>query len=69
MANRRFEMFEYRQVLTRMRLGDSDRAIAAAGLIVELNTAGWHKPCKDGYPSLDILKHMNSPALQKRLAG
>ena len=30
MANRRFE---YRQVLTRMRLGDSDRAIAPAGLM------------------------------------
>ena len=26
-------MFEYRQVLTRMRLGDTDRAIARAGLI------------------------------------
>lgn len=31
-------------------------AIAASGLVVELNTAGWHKPCRDGYPSLDILK-------------
>ena len=28
MANRRFEMYQYRQVLTRMRLGESDRAIA-----------------------------------------
>ena len=28
MANRRFEMYQIRQVLTRMRLGDSDRAIA-----------------------------------------
>jgi hypothetical protein len=33
MANRRFEMFEYRQVLVRMRLGDSERAPAKAGLI------------------------------------
>ena len=33
MANRRFEMFEYRQVLTRMRLGDTDRAIARVGLM------------------------------------
>lgn len=31
-------------------------AIAAAGLVVELNTAGWHKPCRDGYPALDILR-------------
>ena len=33
MANRRFEMFDYRQVLTRMRVGDTDRAIARAGLV------------------------------------
>ena len=33
MSNRRFEMFEYRQVLTRMRLGDTDRAIARVGLM------------------------------------
>ncbi len=30
MARRRFEMFEYRQALVRMRQGDSDRQIAAA---------------------------------------
>ena len=28
MANRRFEMFEYRHVIHRMRMGQSDRAIA-----------------------------------------
>ena len=33
MANRRFEMYEYRQVLIRMRLGDSNRAIKNAGLM------------------------------------
>lgn len=33
MANRRFEMHQYRQVLVRMRLGESDRAIAQTGLI------------------------------------
>jgi len=33
MANRRFEMYQYRQVLVRMRLGDTDRAIARSGLI------------------------------------
>ena len=33
MANRRFEMYEYREVLARMRLGESDRAIARSGLI------------------------------------
>ena len=33
MTNRRFEMYELRQVLVRMRLGDSDRALAKSGLI------------------------------------
>ena len=33
MANRRFEMYPYRQVLTRMRLGESDHAIARSGLM------------------------------------
>lgn len=33
MANRRFEMYEYRQVLVRMRQGESDRELARAGLI------------------------------------
>ena len=33
MANRRFEMHEYRQVLSRMRLGEPNRAIARSGLM------------------------------------
>jgi hypothetical protein len=33
MANRRFEMFHYRQILTHMRSGQSDRQIARAGLM------------------------------------
>ncbi len=32
MANRRFEMFELRQIVVRMRLGDTDRQVAKAGL-------------------------------------
>ena len=32
-ANRRFEMYEYRHVLIRMRLGDNVRAISCAGLM------------------------------------
>lgn len=37
-------------------------AIAAAKtptgekLVVEINTAGWHKPCADAYPTLEILR-------------
>ena len=33
MGNRRFEMYEYRQILSRMKLGESDRAIDNAGLM------------------------------------
>ena len=33
MANLEFEMYLYRQVLTRMRLNDLDRAIARSGLL------------------------------------
>ena len=33
MANRRFEMYHYRQVLVRMRQGESDRQVAATGLM------------------------------------
>ena len=33
MANRRFEMHEYRQIVVRMRLGESDRELAKSGLI------------------------------------
>jgi len=33
MANRRFEMHQYRQVIVRMRLGDTDRDIARTGLM------------------------------------
>lgn len=33
-------------------------AIAAApnDLVIELNTSGWHKPCADAYPTLEILR-------------
>ena len=33
MANRKFEMYEYRQVLIRMRSGETDREMAKAGLM------------------------------------
>ena len=33
MSNRRFEMYEYRQVIHRMRMGQSDRAIAKSKLM------------------------------------
>lgn len=30
-------------------------AIATSGCAIELNTAGWHKPCKEQYPHLEFL--------------
>jgi histidinol-phosphatase (PHP family) len=30
-------------------------AIAAAGLAVEVNTAGWHRPCQEAYPAQELL--------------
>lgn len=30
--------------------------IAASGCAIELNTAGWHKPCGECYPSADFLE-------------
>jgi len=32
-----------------------DAIAAQDGLVVEINTAGWHKPCADAYPSADIV--------------
>lgn len=40
MGNKRIEMFEIRNVLVRMRLGDSDRDLSRSGLIVPISE-GW----------------------------
>ena len=34
-------------------------AIAAAGMTVELNTAGWDKPCAAPYPDADLLRQVH----------
>jgi transposase len=39
MSNRRFEMFEYRQVIHRMKMGETDRAIARSKLMGRLKCA------------------------------
>ncbi len=31
-------------------------AIAVSGCAIELNTAGWHKPCAEAYPAPDFLE-------------
>jgi transposase len=43
MANRRFEMHQYRHVLVRMRLGESDRQIAKAGLMGRKKSAAFRE--------------------------
>jgi histidinol-phosphatase (PHP family) len=49
--------FGYRATIDLSReIGAALDAIAASGMVVELNTAGWHKPVGEGYPSPDILR-------------
>ena len=36
------------------------RAVAAAGMIVELNTAGWRKPVNEPYPGPALLAEANA---------
>ena len=42
----------------RGEIGEALDAIATApnNPVVEINTAGWYKPCADAYPTLDILR-------------
>ncbi len=47
--------FDPREPLTDLINAALD-AIAAAGLVVELNTAGWHKPCREPYPAPTVLR-------------
>ena len=41
--NRRFEMYQYRHILVRMRLGESDRQIDAVGLMGRRTVAKLRK--------------------------
>ena len=47
MANRRFEMYHYRQALVRMRQGESDRQIHATGLMGRRTLSYDQKWCTD----------------------
>ncbi len=38
-------------------------AIAAGGGVIELNTAGWHKPCADAYPTQRFLELAKSAGI------
>ena len=44
-------------------------AIRASDMAVELNTAGFGKPCADGYPSVDILKRCRSREIPVTLSA
>jgi hypothetical protein len=46
MGNRRIEMHQYRQAIHRMRQGESDRAIAKAGLIGRRKCAAIRAPAE-----------------------
>ncbi len=32
------------------------QALCGSGMVVELNAAGWHKPCAEQYPSAELLR-------------
>jgi histidinol-phosphatase (PHP family) len=44
-------------------------AIAAAGMVVELNTSGWHRPGRDGYPTLEILRACRARAIPATISA
>jgi len=44
-------------------------AIAEAGVVVELNTAGWHKPCREPYPSPSILRRCHQRGIPVMLSA
>ena len=73
MGNRRFEMHDYRHIISRMRLGESDRQIAKAGLMGRNKAAGlreiaekheWLNPLSPLPRDEDISKILlNKPSL------
>jgi histidinol-phosphatase (PHP family) len=44
-------------------------AIAESKMVVELNTAGFAKPCADGYPSVEILRKCRSREIPVTLSS
>jgi len=69
MANRRFELFEYRHILVRMRRGDSDRDIARrrlmgraklAALRQEAQSRGWLDPAQPMPEDAEIASVLSS---------
>jgi hypothetical protein len=71
MANRRFEMHQYRHILARRRLGDTDRHLAKAGLVgrrkaAELRlvfaAAGWLDPAQPLPDAAAVAAALAAPA-------
>jgi len=69
-VNRRFEMYQYRHILVRMRLGESDRQIDAAGLMgrraasklrKKAQRAGWLEPEHPLPSEQDLLEALQRP--------
>jgi transposase len=78
MANRRFEMYEYRQVIYRMRQGESDRSIAKAKVMGRRKAAelrqiaqaeGWlsNDPLPEDSELAARLENKSQPTLQPSL--
>ncbi|KXB09260.1 integrase [candidate division MSBL1 archaeon SCGC-AAA385M11] len=74
MANKRFDMYHYRQVIARMRLGDSDRQIKRSDLMGRIKAAevremaedmGWLDP-EMPLPEEDELQKTFGPAVSKK---
>jgi len=78
MGNRRFEMHEYRHILARMRLGESDRRLAKHGLIGRTkasklrNTAfryGWLDTTSPLPDDQELAKVLSAPPTKKQLSS
>ena len=50
------EEYHAQQILRRHGVAACIEAIAANGSVIELNTAGWHKPCAEAYPAPRFLE-------------
>jgi hypothetical protein len=61
MANRRFEMYQYRHILSRMRSGDSDRDLARAGVIGH-RKAGEFRRLAESHSWLDPSRPLHDEA-------
>ena len=78
MANRRFEMHEYRQAIVRLRLGESSRAIARSGLVGRrkaealrqvADEQGWLEPSSPLPDNAALVQVLRCPAPRPQMAS